>query len=164
MRLLSQSDLIEAFAAWGRHEAGGREKEKASVDLNNKQSCADFALRYRAPLAAAIFSKEPTQTVVVEFEAAESGALLLFDGRSIDAWFDAANAARDKGWEHVQEMASGASPLEGPLVASATYQAAPAPIGPIILWDGWHRAAAWRQRFLNGKPSTISAFLILTAR
>lgn len=164
MRPLFQSDLIEALTSWGRHEAKGQMKGQANFDLTNNQLCADFALRHRAPLVSAILSLEPIQTAVVEFAAAESEALFLFDGRSIDAWLKAADAAKDKGWKHVQEMVSGISPLEGPLIVTATHQAAPAPIGPIVLWDGWHRAAAWRQLLLCGKPSPMSAYLILTAK
>ena len=139
-------------------------KEKVNFDLANKQLCADFALRFRAPLVSSILALEPIQTAVVEFDAAESEAILLFDGRNIDAWLSAADAPKDRGWKHVQDMVHGVSPLEGPLVVTATHRAAPDRIGPIILWDGWHRAAAWRQLYQSGKPSTMSAYLILTAK
>lgn len=139
-------------------------REKVSLDLTNKHLCADFALRHRAPLVSAILSLEPLQAVMVELDAAESEAISLFDGRDIDAWLKAADAAKDKGWRYVQDIVSGVLPLEGPLVVTATHRETPAPIGPIILWDGWHRAAAWRRLFLDGKPLTMSVYLILTAK
>lgn len=140
-------------------------KDKVNFDLSNNQLCADFALRHRAPLVSAILGLVPMQTAVVEFEAEESEALFLFDGRNIDAWLEAADAVKDNGWKHVQNMVSGVSPLEGPLVVTATCQVTPdGPIGRIILWDGWHRAAAWRRLFLSGKSSSMTAYLILTAK
>ena len=53
---------------------------------------------------------------------------------------------------------------KGPLVASAKYEQAPNTIGPLILWDGWHRAAAWHERCKIGKSSCITCYLILTAK
>jgi hypothetical protein len=36
--------------------------------------------------------------------------------------------------------------------------------GPMALYDGTHRAAAWRQRCGEGKAESISAFLVLCQR
>lgn len=164
MNVTKVSDLMEALSAWGEHEATGRRRADASFDLRNPALCADFALRFRAPLVASLLQRLPTQTLRVEFDPEESDAMRLCDGRTLDAWANTAQADDQADWQHVQAMVSGTHPLAGPIIVSAQYQPPPHPIGPIVLWDGWHRAAAWRQRFRQGIRTPLSAFLVVTAQ
>jgi hypothetical protein len=151
------------LAAWGAHEAAGRIKTEAQIDINDKYACADLALRYRAPLIAAILQREPQATILVEYEPNESDAFTLFDGRSIDEWIRSTRNFKEPEASHFRTMVEAATPPKGPLVTSAIFQP-PTTISQIILWDGWHRAGAWRERHRLGKSSHISAFLILTAK
>jgi hypothetical protein len=151
------------LAAWGAHEAAGRIKAEAQIDINDKFACADFALRYRAPLIAAILQLEPKATVLVEYAPNESDAFALFDGRSIDEWIQSTRNSNGPEASHFRTMVAAATPPKGPLVTSAKFQPSTA-IGRITLWDGWHRAGAWRERHRLGTSSHISAFLVLTAK
>jgi hypothetical protein len=160
---LSQSNLVELLAAWGKHEATGRKETGAQIDDNDPFTCADFALRYRAPLVSAILNLEPQVTMFVEFDPTESDAFMLFDGRNIDSWIQSTQNSNSSDADYFRAMVRAATPPEGPLVTSAQLQSS-APLGPIFLWDGWHRSAAWRERCKTGKLSRISGYLILTAK
>jgi hypothetical protein len=129
---LSQSNLVELLAAWGKHEATGRKEAQAQIDVNDLFACVDFALRYRAPLVARILQLEPQLTLLVEFDAKESNAFVLFDGRSIDAWIQTAQNSNDLEGEYFRTMVGAATPPEGPLVTSAQHRPSSAPLGPII--------------------------------
>jgi hypothetical protein len=161
---VAQVDLVSAMAVWGAHEANGRERARAQFDLSNKLACADFSLRFRAPLWAAILQQEPVVTLLVEFEPQESDAFVLFDGRSIDDWIQAARISGASEWQHFRGMVAADGPPGGSLIGSARRPPPTGIIGPIVLWDGWHRGAAWRERWREGKVSRMSAYLILTAK
>lgn len=163
MKKLSQTNLVEVFAEWGAHEAKGRNDSEVQLDINDKFSCADYALRFRAPLISAIFKLEPIGTALYELNENESSAIALFDRRNLDQWIQDAKKSNGSGWEHFQAMVDETQPPKGPLVASAKYQQSKNAVGHLILWDGWHRAAAWHQRCKIGKSSCITCYLILTA-
>ena len=164
MRTLSHSSLVEVLATWGEHEARGRKHDDPHSDIGDRLAYIDFALRSRAVGIAAILERNPQATTLVEFDPPESDAFVLLDGRSVDDWIHAARKDNGAEWAHFRRLVEGDVPPAGPLVASARFQPPQNSIGPITLWDGWHRAAAWRERCRNGRPSRISAFLILTRK
>lgn len=163
MEHLTQANLVEVLAEWGAHEAKGRNQSEVQFDLNDKFACADYALRFRAPLISAILKLEPIGTALYELNENESNAVVLFDRRNIDQWIQDAQNSNGKEWEHFQTMVDAETPPKGPLIASAKHEQSSNTIGPLILWDGWHRAAAWYERCRIGKPSCISCYLIFTA-
>ncbi len=155
---------MEVFAEWGAHEAKGRNASKVQPDLSDKFACADYILRFRPALISAIIKLKPVSTALFELNENESNAIMLFDGKNLDQWIQDENISNDSGWEHIQTMVGEEQAPNGALVASVEYEQAQNTIGPLILWDGWHRAAAWHERCNNGKSSCITCYVILTAK
>jgi hypothetical protein len=117
-------------------------------------AAADLALRYRAPLIAHILSHHPVGAVMVELEPDDANVCVLADGRTLDQWIVQASGAD---LAHFEKLRDDAAPPQGPLVA-AIRESGPT---PIILYDGWHRSAAWFERCRTGRHSNISAHLLL---
>jgi hypothetical protein len=151
------STLVEALAAWGEHEANGRLRGQVQIASNDRAAFADLTLRYRAPFVTHLLSHYPTDAVMIDFEPRDADAIFLADGRKLSDW---STGASQESLAHYKTLCESASPPLGPLVAAIHASGQ----GPFVRYDGWHRAAAWRQRCSSGRGSNISAHLILCAR
>ena len=154
MKQLHTTTLLDALAVWGAHEAAGRYHSKVEINTDDKFRCADFILRYRAPLAAQILLHNPRGAIVVELEPKDSSAIFLADGRTIEQWIADVEGDSEK---HYRRLCEATDAPCGPLIG-AIHQSGH---GPIILFDGWHRAAAWFERCRSGRPASIEAQLII---
>jgi hypothetical protein len=154
---LGQSTVADAFATWGEHEANGRLRGQVQIASGDRLAFADLALRYRAPFVAHLMSHHPTGALMVELEPTDADAIFLADGRRLAEW---ENRASTDSLAHFQNLCEATLPPAGPLVAAAHVSGQ----GPFVLYDGWHRAAAWRYRCLTGRSANISAHLILCAK
>lgn len=163
MRKLATSTLGDALASWGAHEASGRGSEHR-VDPLSRAACLDFVLWYRARFVARILERQPVETIIVEFDATESGALFLADGRTVKTWVKDVAETGGSSYQHFLKLAASEIALKGLLVAVAKLpDAVSGQLGPIVLFDGWHRAGAWWSRANNdGRSETMQAFLVFT--
>jgi hypothetical protein len=157
LRQLGSSTVIEALAAWGEHEAKGRLNGKLSPAPGRTQDFADLTLRYRAPFVAHLVSHYPTGAVLVELELADAERIFLADGRHLSSWLSGASL---ESTAYFASLRDAEVPPAGPLVASVHSSGS----GPYVLYDGWHRAAAWLDRCKSGKVSNIAAHLIVCGR
>jgi hypothetical protein len=100
----------------------------------------------------------------VEFEPEEQLALFIADGRPLDEWTD--SVLKDLGRSGVDVRARVASPdsMAGALICTAVVPAGGTLEPPIIIFDGWHRAAIWFEHTRRGRRYPVSAYLILTQR
>lgn len=166
MQMKSRKALTNALASWGEHEAKGRLAGKVRVDTANPMACVEFALLIRSPYVGRILLRDPQAVFEVELDAADIGNLVLSDGRSVEAW--QADTAKENGESaaHVQrliqEPVDGAS--KGHLICAATLvQGDPAQqLSDIVLYDGWHRAAAFLERVRLARAKSIHGYLVLT--
>jgi hypothetical protein len=159
MQVVSENYLLlDALAAWGAHEADGRARDRYPIDISDKYACANFIMWQRAPYVSHILSRNPHPTaLLVELDANEFGVIRLANGLTLEQWIEQADADATK---HFRRLCDAPESPQGPLVG-ACYESFAA---PIMLYDGWHRAAAWFERCRTGRPSTITSYLIRWAK
>ena len=166
MQIKSRQTLTRALAGWGAHEAQGRLAGKTRVDTANPLACAELALQSRSPYVGRILLRDPLAVLEVEMSAADLGNLVLADGRSLASW--AADTSRENGESaaHIRRLIddSASSANAGHLLCAATVVAeSPAlRINDAVLYDGWHRAAAFLERARLGRAHSIRGYLVTT--
>lgn len=166
MQIKSQQTLTNALASWGKHEAEGRLAGKVLVDPTNPMAHTELILLSRSPYIARILLREPQTVFEVELDAGDIGNLVLADGRSVESW--QADTAQENGESaaHVQRLINdpqdGAG--KGHLLCAATLVAdnPPHQLSDIVLYDGWHRAAAFVERARLARAKSISGYLVIT--
>jgi hypothetical protein len=160
MRIICQSTLADALAAWGKHEATGRLQRQLSVANPDKLTSLNVVLQYRAPFVARILLRDAVQALEVELEASDGENIVLADTRSLSGWIDKVRSAGGDSLEYFERLVASVDPPRGPFFAAAT-QPSPNEIDELIVYDGWHRLSAWYQRVREGRPSTIQGFLVI---
>ena len=120
-------------------------------------AAADLALRFRAPFIAHLLSHHPSGAQRVELEPEDVPSVILADGNTLDSWI--ANVEGES-LKYYRDLCSATSAPEGPLITAMHVSGQ----GPIRIYDGWHRIAAWYTRNRSGTSSNISAHLILLTR
>jgi len=112
-----------------------------------------------------IFSSEPFACFRVELESGDLPLLRITDGRLMTEWATAVERDQTHSGAYVREMAASAAPVVGPLVCACL--GGPAEGGglaltpPFVVYDGWHRGAAW---VLRGAADPIAARVVVTKR
>jgi hypothetical protein len=147
---------------WGAHEAPGR-GQALDVDASNPVDCMGFILWHRARFIGRLLQRQPIDVVVVEFDPEESRSFFLLDGRTPETWIADVEKSGGAELQTYRDLVQQASPPDGRLVAAARLEdAATGRLGPAVLYDGWHRAAAWCTRVSQGRPSPMQSYLIVT--
>lgn len=166
MQIKSRQTLTKALAGWGAHEAHGRLAGRTQVDTANPLACAELALQSRSPYVGRILLRDPLAVLEVELTVADIGNLVLADGRSLASW--KADVTRDNGESaaHIQRLIddSTGSANGGHLLCAATVvsDAPTLRINHAVLYDGWHRAAAFLERARRGRAHGIRGYLVTT--
>jgi hypothetical protein len=162
MKHLAEGRLVDALAEWGAHEAQTRYGRSPSADRLNH---VELALRSRAPMVARILAATPLGCARVEVTADDVPALIITDGRSLEAWTDAVLLDQGRSGADVRAMVAGAAAVAGPMICTATLpEGSDTMEPPLIIFDGWHRGAAWLEHGRRGHRYPIGAYLILTRR
>lgn len=163
MHGMAPSTLVEALAHWGGHEASGRFRGRVDCDPGDPMACVDLVLHGRSPHVARILASEPVATVSVSLDPGDGAHLVLADGRSLDAWIATAQAEGGPSATHWRELVERPEPPEGRVICGAELlDAATRRIGLLVLYDGWHRAAAWHERCRLGRGEPLGAYVVLT--
>jgi len=166
MQIKSRQTLTNALARWGEHEAQGRLAGKIQVDTTNPMVCTEFALLSRSPYIARILLREPQAVFEVEMNAVDIGNLVLADGRSVESW--QAGTAQDdsESAAHIQRLIHdpGEGASKGYLLCAATLVSdnPSQQLSDIVLYDGWHRAAAFMERVRLARAKSIPGYLVIT--
>lgn len=162
MRVIEESRLADALAAWGKHEGIGRLRlpESEFEGREGVLNSVDIAVSYRSPLVWRILVARPAHTLLVEIDAHDVPHLRLADARTIDEW-KLAGPTDQEGFKHYRELAESDERIEGPLICTTRSDGNDGFIPPVVVFDGWHRVAAWTDH-LESNNYPISAYLILT--
>ena len=162
MRVIEQSRLVDALAEWGKHEGVGRLElpESAFEGQEGVLNSVDVAVFCRSPLVWRILVGQPVHIMLVEIDADDVPHLRLADSRTIDKWKLAASADPE-GFKHYRALAESDERIEGPLICTAKSDGSDGFVPPIVVFDGWHRVAAWTEQ-LEDDDYPIRAYLILT--
>jgi len=162
LHTLSDSSFADALAHWGAHEADGRLSSRVKCDSSNRLVCLNLVLQCRAPYVARLIAREPVSTHHVAFEPQDAAAFVLADGSSIERWIEQTTAAGGEAYAHFRRMVENPAASTGRIVCAAcVVNPVSLPPGAVVLYDGWHRAAAWVERNRCGKPSTLEGYLIV---
>ncbi len=163
MRINEESTLKEALTHWGRHEASKRYRTEISFDPTDDLGCLNFILQRRSPYIARIISRVPLDTFRASIEPNDSSALLLANGWTIDRWITHVKAEKNDSFAHFSRLVEEPECSEGSLVCAAEVIDQTAnQLGAVVLYDGWHRVAAWFERLEMGRSSDIDVYLIVT--
>ena len=161
MRILGKCRIAETLAEWGLHEWNGRLHRPAPSDAESGLVGVNTALWYRAPLVARILIAQPEEYALqLELNLEDAPRLRLFDGQRLEAWTDAILVSTADTW--VRDRVPDPTPVLGPLICTGRLKDGKA-IPPLVIFDGWHRAAVWVAHGRAGMPYTIRVDLIVTA-
>ena len=136
--------------------------EKAYDGEDGVLSAINVALHLRSKLVWRILHGEPVHVLMVEINSEDVPMLQLADTRTIEKWKLSAPADQD-GFNHYRALADSTERVEGPLICTAKSDGSDGFIPPIVVFDGWHRVAAWTDQ-LENDDYPISAYLILTRK
>ncbi len=154
--------LIDALSGWGLREAALKYGMEVPSDESQRTMLGmDVVLRHVPELIARILHAEPLGVaehrgvLKVDFGPEESN-LLLHNGATLAEYIGQLNA------KYVRTLVE--TPDFAPLVC--TVQVAEDDtdllVGAVVVYDGWHRAAAWLTRVHEGSPYRLTAHLIKT--
>ena len=100
--------------------------------------------------------------MLVEFEINDIVSLVLADGRTIDKWIEDANASGGEALEYFNKLVKENTLNNGYLFcASKLTNNDPLQLSILVLYDGWHRTAAWVARNRQGDSTTIKSYLVI---
>jgi hypothetical protein len=160
--------LVDVLTEWGLHEAEGRArnilpKESMPPDEEPDRSRLglEAALRTRAPVIGRILMATPHSVLEVEILPDEAEEIYLFDGTSLSQWAAAKIVEDSPSGEYVRDLARSDQEIAGRLVATLQMPGQEQR-GPAVLYDGWHRAAAWLSQMQRGRRYPVRANLIIT--
>ena len=163
MRFIKECRFVDAIAAWGKLEAIGRAgwDAKKLDGSDGLIRAIDFALFYRSRLLSQLLSGRPVSVHKVEIEPADSSTLILSNRKNTEQWKASVRDNNQESFVYYRSLAKSKKPVEGPLICTAQIGGSNGYVDPIIVFDGWHRLAAWTQQ-LRRTDYPISAYLILT--
>jgi len=166
VRVIEQCRLVDVFGEWGIHEGEGRLQLPAGTFDSTDRLLAgvEIALTRRSPLAWRVLAGWPMAALRVEITPGDVPALNITDGRTADEWTTAVLEDPTDSGAHVRRLADGGASVSGPLVCTA--QSVDGNVTrlkpPIVIFDGWHRAAAWIAQLRRGQAYPIAGQLIVT--
>ena len=161
MKTVGTCRVVDALREWGAHHG----PKRAGRDVMDALDELDVALTYHAPFVARILAAIPFGCVRVEISANDIPQLLLHDRRPADSLPRVyAEAGRDG--DYVRSLAEAEAPVVGPLTCvcrGARIEGGGFGLRvPMLIFDGWHHAAAWILQQRAGRASPILANVIVT--
>lgn len=165
MKTISKCRLVDVLGEWGRHEGEGRLRclPRNSQGDEGLLKGVEIALTYRSPLIWRILFACPLIYFRIEILPEDIPAFRIGDGRSLEEWTASVTRNQDGSGVHVRSLAEGAGPVSGPLTCTAQIDETGTSVrAPIVIFDGWHRAAAWAIQLQRGANYPITGLLIVT--
>jgi hypothetical protein len=160
--------LVDALAGWGLREAAVKHRLAIPGDETERTAFGvDVVLRHVPVLIARILAAEPLDVGVphsvlrVDLGSEDAATLFLHNGMPLTTYTDRLSECA-AGRREIEMLVQ--TPDPRPLVC--TLQVADSDpdcaSGPVVIFDGWHRAAAWLTRVRVGDTCRLAADLIKT--
>ena len=166
LRIIDACRLVDVFGEWGIHEGEGRLHLPPATFQGEGRllNGVEVALTHRSPLAWRILAGWPIACVRVEIAPEDVPALRITDGRTVEEWTTAVLQDQTDSGAYVRELADAAKEVFGPLTCTAqTADGSAARVQPpIVIFDGWHRAAAWVAQLRRGRKYSLTGSLVVT--
>jgi hypothetical protein len=166
MKRLGAVRLGDVLAEWGEHEIEGRLLQARRVPSGyldqfvgprRRLEAIRVVLQARFQVVAAILAANPTEWVVVEVSKADLPSIRVMHARSLADYSRSKLAEAGESGDWVRGLAESSSDLGGPIVAIARSLA-----GPITIFDGLHRMAAWAAHLGAGRDYPMKVTVVLT--
>lgn len=166
MKVAAACRLVDVLGEWGNHEGEGRLQLPHGSLQGDARLLAgvELTVTYRSPIAWRMLAGWPTACARVELVPDDVPALRIADGRTAEEWTTAILADQTNSGRHVRKLAGAAGEVAGPLTCTAqTADGSVARVqAPIVIFDGWHRVAAWIAQLRRGANYAISGNLVVT--
>jgi hypothetical protein len=153
MQRLETIRIFDAIAEFADHERRGR--FHIAQSFATPADAVEFALLRRAPVLARILKAVPIEATRVLIDPSEIDRLRFADGRTPSQWVEWVTV-EPKSFAHYDAMAMSPTPIEGPLLLAGQTDAS------LIVYDGYHRMAAWWTHIQHGRRYPITANLVIT--
>ena len=144
--------LVDAIAVFAAHERHARPRTLAPARFAD----ARYALLKRATVLGRLQKALPIETLRVRLDPADVARLTYADGRSPSEWVEWVKAKRPQAYEHYDTLAHSPTPVAGPLLLAGQNDAS------LVVYDGYHRVAAWWAHIERGQRYPIDANLVVT--
>ena len=147
MRVAGSCRVVDILGEWGNHEGDGRlQLPPASLQGDARLLAGvEVALTYRSPLAWRVLAGWPMACARITIHPEDVPALRIADGRTAEEWTTAILSDQTDSGAHVRSLADAGRQVVGPLTctAQAADDSGTQVQSPIVIFDGWHRVAAW---------------------
>jgi hypothetical protein len=157
----------DVLAEWGEHEIEGRLIEggrlargylEQFIGPRRRLEAIRVLVQVRFHLIAAILAANPTEWVAVEVSKADLLSILVMHARPLADYGRSKLAESGASGDWVRRLAADENDVGGPVLAIGRSLT-----GPITVFDGLHRMAAWVAHLDAGRDYPIRMTLVVTA-
>jgi len=157
----------DVLADWGEHEIEGRLIEGGRlargyldqfVGPRRRLEAIRVVLQVRFHLIAPILAANPTEWVAVEVSKADLPSLRVMHARPLADYGRNKLAEAGASGDWVRRLAADSADIGGPVLAIGRSLN-----GPITVFDGLHRMAAWVAHLNTGRDYPVRMTLVVTA-
>jgi hypothetical protein len=157
----------DVLAEWGEHEIEGRLIEggrlargylEQFIEPRRRLEAIRVLVQVRFHLIAAILAANPTEWVAVEVSKADLLSIRVMHARPLADYGRSKLAESGASGDWVRRLAADENDVGGPVLAIGRSLT-----GPITVFDGLHRMAAWVAHLDAGRDYPIRMTLVVTA-
>jgi hypothetical protein len=157
----------DVLAEWGEHEIEGRLIEggrlargylEQFIGPRRRLEAIRVLVQVRFHLIAAILAANPTEWVAVEVSKADLLSIRVMHARPLADYGRSKLAESGASGDWVRRLAADENDVGGPVLAIGRSLT-----GPITVFDGLHRMAAWVAHLDAGRDYPIRMTLVVTA-
>jgi hypothetical protein len=157
----------DVLADWGEYEIEGRLAEAGRlprgyleqfIGPRQRLEAIRVIVQVRYAVIAAILAANPLEWVSVEVSKADLPSIRVMHARSLAEYSRTKLAETGAAADWVRELAAGSAEVAGPMLAIARSAE-----GPITLFDGLHRMAAWVAHLTAGRDYPVKLIVVVTS-
>ena len=166
MKRLGAVRIGDVLADWGEHEIEGRLVEGRRVPRGyldqfigprRRLEAIRVVLQARFQVVAAILAANPTEWLAVEVSKTDLPSIRVMHARTLTDYSRSKLAEKGESGEWARSLAASPMEIGGPVLAIARSLD-----GPMTIFDGLHRMAAWVAHLDAGRDYPIKLTVVLT--
>ena len=167
MKRLGAVRLGDVLADWGEHEIEGRLVEGRRVPRGyldqfigprQRLEAIRVVLQARFQVVAAILAANPSEWIAVEVSRADLPSIRVMHARTLADYSRSKLAETGESADWVRRLAASPTEIAGPILAIARSVE-----GPVTIFDGLHRMAAWVAHLNAGRDYAVNVTVVVTA-
>lgn len=167
MQVLGRVEFGEVLADWALHEWQGRlrlhlpEAAARLSPVDARLPAIQALLQVRVNVIAGIVAAGISGCVRVRVGHEDIPAILVMGAQPVEEWSrnKLQEMDTDGSADYVRHLEAGQAPVEGPIMAVSR-----SADGPITVFDGMHRMAAWVAHVNAGRRYPLEINVVLTER